>query len=82
MTIFSEFAPPRSRLPVLNARHFAFEQLVVIHSVTTDLRWAMIELAWRSLAAMCALAQERLVLWARKGRAPRAEQGRGRHCCC
>ena len=82
MTIFSEFASPRSRLPVLNAQCFAFEQLVFIHSVTTDLRWAMVELAWRSLTAMCALAQGKLVRWARKARTPRAEEGRGRHCCC
>jgi hypothetical protein len=82
MTIFSEFTLHRSRLPILDAQTFAFEQLVLIHSVTTDLRWAMVQLAWRSLTAMCALAQGKLVLWARKARAPRAEEGRGRHCCC
>jgi hypothetical protein len=81
MTIFSEFAPRRSRLPVLNAQSFAFEQLVSIHCVTTDLRWAMVELAWRSLTAMCALAQGKLARRARKARAPRPEEG-GRHCCC
>ena len=82
MTIFSEFAPHRSRLPLLNAQTFAFEQLVCIHSVTTDLRWAMVELAWRSLTGLCALAQGQLVSWARKARTPRPEEGRGRHCCC
>ncbi|UPJ50674.1 hypothetical protein IVB30_04540 [Bradyrhizobium sp. 200] len=82
MTIFTEFTPHRSRLPVLNAQAFAFEQLVCIQSVTTDLRWAMVELAWRSLTAMCAFAQGKLVSWARKARTPRAEEGRGRHCCC
>ena len=82
MTILSESAPRRSRLPILNAQTFAFEQLVSIHCVTSDLRWAMVELAWRSLTAMYALAQGKFVLWARKARTPRAEQGRGRHCCC
>ena len=82
MTIFSEFAPPRSRLPILHAQTFAFEQLVLIHSVTIDLRWAMVELALRSLTAMYGLAQGKLVLWARKARAPRAEEGGRRHCCC
>ena len=82
MTIFSEFGPRRSRLPILNAQTFALEQLVSIHCVTSDLRWAMVELAWRSFTAMCAFAQGQLVLWARKARTPRAEEGRGRHCCC
>ena len=82
MTIFSEFVPPRNRLPILHAQTFAFEHLVAIHSVTTDLRWAMVELAWRSLTAMCALAQRQLVAWVRKTRTPRAEEGHGRHCCC
>jgi hypothetical protein len=82
MTIFSDFTPHRGRLPILHAQSFAFEQLVFIHSVTTDLRWAMVELAWRSLTAMCAVVQGKLVQWARKARTPRAEEGRGRHCCC
>ena len=82
MTIFSEFGPHRSRLPIGNAQTFVFEQLVCIHSVSTDLRWAMVELAWRSFTAMCAFAQGRLVSWARKARTPRAEEGRGRPCCC
>jgi hypothetical protein len=82
MTIFSDFGFRESRLPLVKARGFAFEQLVSIHSVTTDLRWAMVELAWRSFTAMCAFAQGRLVSWARKARTPRSEEGRGRHCCC
>ena len=82
MTILSESAPRRSRLPILDAQTFAFEQLVSIHCVTTDLRWAMVELAWCSLTAMCALAQGKLVQWARKARTPRSEEGRTRHCCC
>jgi len=86
MTIFSEFGF-RGRLPVvnanlLNANAFALEQLVSIHCVTSDLRWAMVELAWRSFTAMCAFAQERFVSWARGHRTPREEGGRGRHCCC
>ena len=87
MTIFSEFGFRRSRLPLtnaqtLNAKAFALEQLVSIHCTTLDLRWAMVELAWRSFTAMCAFAQGRLVSWARKAPTPRSEEGRGRHCCC
>ena len=82
MTIFSEFG---SRLPLanlVNAKGFALEQLVSIHCVTTDLRWAMVELAWRSLTGLCALARGQLVSWVRKARMPRPEEGRGEHCCC
>lgn len=82
MTIFSEFGTLGSRGPLVNARGFALEQLVSIHSVTTDLRWAMVELAWRSFTAMCALAQRQLVSWVRRARTPRAEERHGRHCCC
>ena len=82
MTIFSEFGPLGSRGPLVNAQGFALEQLVSIQCVTSDLRWAMVELAWRSFTAMCAFAQERLVAWVRKTRTPRAEEARGRHCCC
>jgi hypothetical protein len=91
MTIFSEFGAPRSRQPVnadllnanlLNAKSFALEQLVSIHCVTADLRWAMVELAWRSFTAMCAFAQGQVVSWARGQRTPRQQGGRGRPCCC
>lgn len=82
MTIFSEFGVLGSRAPLVNARGFALEQLVSIHSVTLDLRWAMAELAWRSFRAMCALAHSQIAAWVRKARTPRAEQGQGRHCCC
>jgi hypothetical protein len=82
MTIFSEFGPLGSRGPLINARGFALEQLVSIHSVTSDLRWAMIELAWRSFTAMCAFVQGQLVSWVRKTRTPRQQEGQGRHCCC
>ncbi|NOJ46719.1 hypothetical protein [Bradyrhizobium archetypum] len=82
MTIFSEFDLRRSRAPLVNARGFALEQLVSIHCVTSDLRWAMLELAWRSVTAMCAFAHAQLVSWVRRARAPRAEEARGRHCCC
>jgi hypothetical protein len=68
MTIFSEFGFPKSLAHLANARGFAFEQLVSIHCVTTDLRWAMVELAWRSFTAMCAFAQGQLVAWMRKAR--------------
>ena len=82
MTIFSEFDALGNSKPLVNARGFALEQLVSIHSVNADLRWAMVELAWRSFTAMCALAQRQFVSWARKARAPRDEQGHGRPCCC
>jgi hypothetical protein len=82
MTIFSEFGLRGSRRPLEKARGLALEQLVSIHCVTSDLRWAMIELAWRSFTAMCAFAQGRLVAWTRRARTPRAEEGRERHCCC
>ena len=82
MTIFSEFAPDRSRLPLLNAQTFALEQLVSIHCVTSDLRWAMVELAWRSLKAMCVLARAQLVAWVRRHRTPRQQERHSQHCCC
>jgi len=75
MTIFSEFGFRGSRLPLMNARVFALEHLICIHSVTTDLRWAMVELALRSFTAMCALAQGQLALLARR------IVRRGRKCC-
>ncbi|MEH2520587.1 hypothetical protein V1279_006160 [Bradyrhizobium sp. AZCC 1610] len=82
MTIFSEFGFRGSRGPLANAQGFALEQLVSIHCVTSDLRWAMVELAWRSFTAMFAFAQGQLVSWVRRARTPRAEEGRGGHCCC
>lgn len=75
MTIFSEFGFRGSRLPRSNAQAFALEQLVCIHSVTLDLRWAMIELALRSFTAMYALAQGQLVLLVRR------ILRRARKCC-
>ncbi|MBR1192266.1 hypothetical protein JQ634_23920 [Bradyrhizobium sp. AUGA SZCCT0240] len=83
MTIFSQFGPLESRRRLANSQVFALEQLVSIHSVTSDLRWAMVELAWRSLTAMCALAQGQFLAWARgRRRASQEEEGHGRHCCC
>ena len=82
MTIFSESGFRKSRLQLLNTQAFALEQLVSIHSTTIDMRWAMVELAWRSFTGMCAFVQGQFVSWARKDRAPREEEGRGRHCCC
>ena len=87
MTIFSEFGFRRSRLPLanaqtLNAKAFALEQLVSIHCVTSDLRWAMVELAWRSFTAMFAFAQGQVRSRASGHRPPREEEGRGRPCCC
>ena len=86
MTIFSEFGFRASRHSLGNAEGFALgfavEQLVSIQCVTSDLRWAMVELAWRSFTAMCAFTQVHLVRLVRKARAPRSEEGRGEHCCC
>ncbi len=81
MTIFSEFGFRGSRGPLVNAQDLAAE-LVSIHCVTTDLRWAMVELAWRSFTAMCVFAQGQFVSWARGQPTPREEEARGRHCCC
>ena len=81
MTIFSEFGFSESKAPLAKARGFAFEQLVSIHDTTLDMRWAMVQLAWRSFTSLCALVQGHLVSWARKAREPRPE-GRGEHCCC
>jgi hypothetical protein len=64
MTIFSEFGFRGSRHPLLNARYLALEHLVMIHSTTSDLRWAMVELMWRSFTAMWVLAQGQLALLA------------------
>jgi hypothetical protein len=72
MTIFSPSHHPESRRPL------ALEQLVSIHTVTMDMRWAMVELAFRSLTAMCAQARSRI---AGKARAPASPQGH-EHCCC
>jgi hypothetical protein len=82
MTIFSEFGFRGSRRRLVNTQAFALEQLVSIHCVTMDLRWAMVELAWRSFTAMYAFAQGQFLLWARGHRTPREEERRGRHCCC
>ena len=82
MTIFSEFGFRGSRLPLADVQAFTLEQLVSIHGVTSDLRWAMIVLAWRSFSAMCAFAQGQFVSWARRGRVPRQEASSTRHCCC
>jgi hypothetical protein len=64
MTIFSEFGFRGRSHPLLNARCFALEHLVSIHSTTSDLRWAMVELVLRSFTAMCVLAQGQLALLA------------------
>jgi len=64
MTIFSEFGFRGSHGPLENAQGFALEQLVSIQCVTSDLRWAMAELAWRSFTAMWVLAQGQLALLA------------------
>jgi hypothetical protein len=82
MTIFSEFGPLGSRRRLVNTQAFALEQLVSIHCVTTDLRWAMVELAWRSFTAMFAFAQRQFLGWARGHRTPREEEGGSRPCCC
>ena len=75
MAIFSQFGFRASRLPLVSAQTFALEHLICIHSVTTDLRWAMVELALRSLTAMYAHAQGHLIWVARR------ILRRGRKCC-
>ena len=82
MTFFSEPGPGGSRLPVVTAQTFVLEQLISIQATTLDMRWAMVELAWRSFTGMCGFVQGQFVSRARKDRAPREEEGRGRHCCC
>lgn len=62
MTIFSEFGFRGRSLPLLDARYFALEHLVSIHATTSDLRWALLELVWRSFTAMWVLAQGQLAL--------------------
>jgi len=43
------------------ARTFVLEQLIVVHSVSADLRWALAALALRSFTAMWGVAQARLM---------------------
>jgi hypothetical protein len=64
MTIFSESSSKVDRCSLPSVRYFAMEHLAVIHATTLDLRWAMLELAWRSLTASCLLAQAQLTLFA------------------
>jgi len=75
MTIFSEFASHPSRRLFLNAHSPAFEQLVCIHSTTLDLRWAMLELALRSVTALCAFVHRQMVLLVRRN------HHHGKKCC-
>jgi hypothetical protein len=82
MAIFNEFGFQGSRGRLVDTQAFALEQLVSIQCATTDLRWAMLELAWRSFTAMCAFAHGRLLARARGYRTPRKDEGRGQHCCC
>jgi hypothetical protein len=56
-----------SRLATLwRAQTFALEHLVAIHCISGDLRWALAELAVRSIAAMLAAARQRLACWGRR----------------
>jgi len=68
MTNFSEFGFRERSLPLLNARYFALEHLVLIHSTTLDLRWAMVEVVLRSFTAMWVLAKGRLAVLACRAR--------------
>ncbi len=47
------------------AHSFALEQAMTIHCVSGDLRWALAELAARSVAAMFVCGQARLALLVR-----------------
>ena len=62
MTNFSEFGFRKSSRPLVDARYFALEHLVLIHATTSDLRWAMLALVLRSFTAMWVLAQGQLAL--------------------
>jgi hypothetical protein len=56
-----------SRLGTLRrAQTFALEHLVAIHCISGDLRWALAELAVRSIAAILAAARKRLAFWGRR----------------
>ena len=66
MMILDQFGLHGSREPLLSAQTFALEHLITIHCVTTDLRWAMVELALRSFTAMLAFAQGQFVLLVRR----------------
>jgi hypothetical protein len=48
------------------AQTFALEQLVTIHTVSTDLRWALIELALRSIVALFTAGGKHLVSHSRR----------------
>jgi hypothetical protein len=48
------------------AQTFALEHLVTIHCISGDLRWALAELAIRSIAATLAVGRKRLVYWGRR----------------
>jgi len=77
MTIFSEPGFRGRSLPLLNARHFTLAHLVLIHTTTTDLRSAMIELLLRSFTAMCVLAQGQLASLVCRIRRGKRCQGQG-----
>jgi hypothetical protein len=56
-----------SRLARLRrAQTFALEQLVTIHTVSSDLRWALVELALRSIVAMLTAGGKHLVFRSRR----------------
>ena len=48
------------------AQTFTLEHLVIIHCTSCDLRWALAELAVRSIAAMLELGRKRLAFWCRR----------------
>jgi hypothetical protein len=58
---------PDSRLARFRrAQAFALEQLVTIHTVSTDLRWALIELALHSIVVLLTAGGRRLVFRSRR----------------
>jgi hypothetical protein len=58
------------------AQSFALEHAITVHCISGDLRWALAELAARSVAAMWVSAQARLALLVRY--AARRAGGRAR----
>lgn len=66
MTIFSDFGAQGSRRPFRNVPPRVLAELVCIHTVTIDLRWALVELALRSITAAGAFAYARSVVMVRR----------------
>ncbi len=58
--------PNLDELGLRRAQTMALEQLLAIQCISGDLRWALAELALRSIAAMLATGRKRLACWGRR----------------